>query len=89
MANRKPIYLYRELLRDARAFPLAPIRRKLEYNYREMFDLHRPVSCPEKQEELLGDGKAALRVLRWLKGLPQVNQPYQAAKNQAILILIC
>ena len=89
MVNINSINLYRKLLRDARAFPLPPIRRKLEYNYREMFDLHRTESCLAKQEELLGDGKAALRVLRWLKGLPQVPQPYQAAKHQAIVILTC
>ena len=80
MANRTSIRLYRQLLRDARAFPLPPIRRKLEYNYREMFDLHKTESCPAKQQELLGDGKAALRVLRWLKALPQVIYLYSPAQ---------
>jgi len=72
MALRNSIQLYRKLLRDARKFPLPPIRRKLEHNYREMFDLHKTETCSSKQEELLGDGEAALRVLHWLKTLPPV-----------------
>jgi hypothetical protein len=72
MATQRAINLYRKLLRDARTFPVPPVRRKLEYNYREMFDLHRAEPCSAKQEELIDDGEAALRVLKWMRLLPSV-----------------
>ena len=64
--------LYRRLLRDIRKFPVKPIRRKLAYNYREMFDLYREESDPQKLGQLLENGEAAIRILKWVRGLPQV-----------------
>lgn len=65
--------LYRTLLRDARKFPVGPVSRKLEYNYREMFELYRDEKSTEKISELMQAGKAALRILHWLKCLPEVT----------------
>ena len=72
MISSSSTRLYRRLLRDARKFPVKPIRRKLAYNYREMFDLYREESDPQKIGQLLEDGEAAIRVLKWVRGLPQV-----------------
>ena len=65
--------LYRQMLRDAGQFPILPIRRKLLYNYREMFDLHRLETSPEAIEKLVQAGHAAMRVLAWLKSLSQAR----------------
>ena len=73
MLHNRSLQLYRRLLRDARAFPVPPIRRKLEYNYKEMFDLHRDERNPESISELMLAGEAALRTLKWLRDLPQVK----------------
>lgn len=73
MPQFNAIWLYRRLLRDARAFPVPPIRRKLEYNYKEMFVLQRDEKDPERLQELMKAGEAALRVLRWMRHLPQVS----------------
>lgn len=73
MPHEHSIHLYRKLLRDARHFPVLPIRRKLRYNYREMFDLHREETCSQNIKELMQAGHAALRVLAWLKSLPEVG----------------
>lgn len=64
--------LYRRLLRDAHHFPVAPIKRKLLYNVREMYDLHKQETDLAEIERLIGDGEAALRVLSWMKSLPEV-----------------
>ena len=73
MPQSNALQLYRRLLRDAQAFPVPPITRKLKYNYKEIFDLHRDEKDPERLMELKEAGEAALRVLRWLKHLPQAS----------------
>ena len=65
--------LYRQLLREARSFPARPVGRKVAFNVREMYELHRADAGPLRLAELRGDAEAALRVVRWLKALPKVG----------------
>ena len=83
MISSSSTRLYRRLLRDARKFPVKPIGRKLAYNYREMFDLYREENDPQKIGKLLVDGEAAIRVLKWVRGLPQVVLIVIAATPEA------
>lgn len=91
MLHNRSLQLYRRLLRDARAFPVPPIRRKLEYNYKEMFDLHRDESNAERISELMLAGEAALRTLKWLRNLPQVGACIASLMIQSLQasLLLC
>ena len=64
--------LYRQLLREARNFPARPVGRKMAFNVREMYELHRAEASSSRLAELRDDAEAALRVIRWLKALPKV-----------------
>lgn len=75
---REPLHLYRALLRTLRGNdggrPLpAPLRSKIAWNLRQLFTFyaHAP---PSAAHDLLEDGRACLRVLRWLRTLPQVRR---------------
>jgi len=70
---KESLRLYRDLLRAARSFPVPPVARKLESNIKEVSGTHLDERDPDKVCELREDGHAALRVIAFLKGLPQVN----------------
>ena len=65
--------VYRDLLRAARSFPVQPVARKLESNIKEVTGAFIDEQDPDKVCALHEDGRAALRVIAFLKGLPQVN----------------
>lgn len=67
--------LYRSLLREVRRVRAAPLQRKLGYNIRQLFDFYSgsPPASPELLAALHDEARAALRVLRWLRGLPEVR----------------
>jgi len=67
------LHLYRRLARAALRFPVRPVGRKVAYNVRELFVLHRSERDPAVLASLHEDGAAALRVLDWLKSLAQVR----------------
>ena len=69
----RSLYLYRQLLREASHFPVAPVGRKIAFNVREVFEIYRDEQHPAVIERLHGDGLAGLRVIAWLKLLPQVG----------------
>ena len=69
----KALHLYRELLRESSNFPVAPVGRKFAFNAREVFEIHRKEQRPAVIERLYEDGLAGLRVIAWLKLLPQVD----------------
>ncbi len=64
--------LYRKLLRAVKDFPVAPVARKLRHNIREVFEVHKAEQDPSNIERLHSDGGAALRVIAFLRQLPQV-----------------
>lgn len=68
------IQLYRQLFRAAKAFPVQPVGRKIAYNCRELFDWYRQESRPEELQSLHEDAHAALRVISWMRTLPEVVQ---------------
>lgn len=68
------VKLYRDLLRAARTFPVRPVGRKIAYNCRELFDWYRNESRPVELTRLQCDGEAALRVIGWMRQLPQVGE---------------
>lgn len=71
------VHLYRALLRSLRqadALP-APLKSKAAFNVRQLFDFYRNRADPTTAESLLEDGRAALRLLQWLRTLPQVCGP--------------
>ena len=63
--------LYRRLVREMHRIEIMPIRRKTRFNLKEAFELDRGMVDDQDFQELLEDGEAALRVLQWLRGLPQ------------------
>lgn len=66
-------HLYRLVLRACKAPNLpAPVQRKAAANARELFELHRHTTDPQQLAGLADDAAAAVRVLHWLNGLPQV-----------------
>lgn len=91
MPNPHSIQLYRRLLRalkDAEAPLPAPVARKLAFNIRQLFDFYRGASV-NTTHDLHEDGAAALRLLRWLRTLPEVGgrdqerQPAPASRQGA------
>jgi Complex 1 protein (LYR family) len=64
--------LYRQLLRAAKDFPVQPVGRKIAYNCRELFDWYRREKRKEELQSLHGDAHAALRVIGWMRTLPEV-----------------
>ena len=74
----EPLHLYRALLRAVRSGndggrPLpAPLRSKIAWNLRQLFAFYADVP-PSAAHDLLEDGRACLRVLRWLRTLPEVR----------------
>lgn len=71
------VQLYRALLRSLRqadALP-APLKSKAAFNVRQLFEFYRNRADPTTAESLLEDGRAALRLLQWLRTLPQVCGP--------------
>lgn len=72
--SRQSLALYRRLLLTLRDSPVpAPVQRKVKYNARQLWGLYSKVNDPEAIASLHGEARAAVRVLRWLKGLPQVR----------------
>lgn len=73
MWNYTAIRLYRAILRQARSsvFP-KPVARKVAYNARVLFDLYRNTSDKSQLQLLYGDAEAAVRVLKWFGGIPEV-----------------
>ena len=67
--------LYRRILREARTFPVGPVRRKVVYNARELFELYKKEDSTEKLRELAEGGESAIRVIAWLKQVPKVYLP--------------
>ncbi len=52
---------------------MKPVRRKIAYNCREVFEIYRDETDPDLIKDLRDDGAAALRVISWLKSLPPVR----------------
>ena len=70
---KESLRLYRELLRAARSFPVPPVARKLESNIKEVVQAFVDEKDVDKVCALHEDGHAALRVIAFLRGLPQVS----------------
>ena len=69
---KESLRLYKELLRAARSFPVPPVARKLESNIKEVVQAFADEKDVDKVCALHEDGYAALRVIAFLRGLPQV-----------------
>lgn len=67
------IRLYRSLLREIRGLREAPLRRKLRYNARQLWEAHREERDPQALAALQGEAAAAVRVVRWLQALPKAS----------------
>lgn len=74
MAQRA-IQAYRSLLRQVRVLEPAPLRRKLLYNARALWEAHRGESDPALLAALHEEAAAAERAARWLRGLPKASGP--------------
>lgn len=70
---KESLRLYRELLKAARSFPVAPVARKLESNIKEVSQAFVDEKDVDKVCALHEDGYAALRVIAFLRGLPEVS----------------
>lgn len=69
--GQSAIQAYRSLLRQLKALEPAPLRRKLAYNARTLWEAHRGESDPTRLVALREEAAAAERVVRWLRGLPK------------------
>ena len=68
------LHLYRQLLREATRFAVAPpVGRKIAFNTREVFEARKDERDPAAVERMHGDAEAALRVIAWLNALPPVR----------------
>lgn len=67
------LHLYRELHRTAAKLPVAPVRRKLKYNIRQLFDLYRAEQPSGQLAELHRDAKAGVEVIQWFNRLPKAD----------------
>ncbi|KAJ2496766.1 hypothetical protein GGH96_005601 [Coemansia sp. RSA 1972] len=67
--GNRSVRLYRDLMREARQFPVAALRAKIEHNVRFVYDLYRDVDPKDSSVlELQRDGAFQLRWLRsWHK----------------------
>lgn len=65
--------LYKDLLKAARAFPVRPVARKLESNIKEVSQAFLDEADADKVCGLHEDGRAAIRVIAFLRGLPKVS----------------
>ena len=74
MPNATSLSLYRAFLREVTQVRVLPLQRKLRYNGRALFRAYSAEKSPEVVSQLHADGAAAVRVLRWLWGLPEVIQ---------------
>ena len=70
---KESLRLYRDLLRAARSFPVQPVAKKLESNIKEVSGAFIDERDPDKVCGLHEDGRAAVRVIAFLSGLPQVK----------------
>ena len=52
---------------------MKPVSRKLHHNIREVYEIYKEENSSEKIERLHGDGEAALRVIAFLRHLPEVH----------------
>lgn len=86
--SRSSIAVYRQLLRSAACFPVKPVARKLKFNIREVFRVHREEKSPTKITKLHGDAEAALRVLAFLKELPEVSESEAAIALFLVFLLL-
>ncbi len=75
--------LYRKLVRSASQFPVKPVGRKVLYNIREVFEIYRKEAQQDKIIHLQGRGEAALRVLAFLRHLPEVRLEDKRASTSA------
>ena len=64
--------VYRSILREAAKVKVLPVRKKICYNCRELFDLYRAEKDPLSIQRLRDNGAAAVRVMVWLNQLPEV-----------------
>ena len=64
---------YRSLLKEAQAFPIPKVSRKLQQNIRDSYILFRHETCSEALAALLTDGAASLRLMRQLRDLPAAH----------------
>ena len=83
----RSIHLYRQLLREASHFPVAPVGRKFAFNAREVFEIHRGEQRSKEIERLHAGGQAALRVIAWLKLLPKVD--FSTRAYRYINMILC
>ncbi len=67
------LHLYRELHRTAGRLPVDPVRRKLKYNIRQLFDLYRLDQSSGQLADLHQDAEAAIEVIHWFNCLPKVT----------------
>ena len=65
--------LYRHIVREANKLSVAPVRRKIIYNTREVYSLYASETDELKLAGLHEDAAAAARVIAWLNTLPKVQ----------------
>ena len=64
--------VYRQWLREVRKLKVPPIQRKLRVNFRQAIETNRGQQALGTSTKLQEQAQAALRVVQWLRQLPQV-----------------
>jgi hypothetical protein len=73
--KRAILQFYRECIRTCETFPVEHLRRKLSYNIRDLFDMHRYETDLHRIQDYIVHGRQQLNMLhtisRWDKTLLQ------------------
>jgi hypothetical protein len=70
--RRDVLALYRDVLRVARGFPERSMGHKLQYNARELLRLRQHEHSAARVQELVAEGRDALKVYRVLQNDPKL-----------------
>jgi hypothetical protein len=69
----RSLSLYRSLVREAHKLDALPVQRKLCYNAKQLWSFYSRVQDPDRLHQLHEEAQAAVRVVRWLRELPQAS----------------
>lgn len=69
----RSLTLYKSLLKEAQAFPLEKVGRKIKRNIRDAYQIARLNENEEDAKRLLDQGEAVLRLLQQLRKLEETQ----------------
>ncbi|KAI9146436.1 hypothetical protein BKA69DRAFT_1044673 [Paraphysoderma sedebokerense] len=71
MPHQPSLQLFKHALRTVSKFPVPPLRSKLRYNVRDLFETYRNEVRPAKINQLIQDGYKDVEVIGAFQHLPR------------------